>query len=190
MSDDRELARLLADAAKAERPYAGFWPYEYDRQLTERDIAQELCNFLEIAGHVVSQERYETPDVVLSTSDRTVGIEVTELVCGEAIRANRADSSGLRRVHALWTVESVAAQIKERIATKDRKVSKTSRPFDALWLVISTDEPMITLEMAEKACAMCQGDAQHISRAYLVMSYRPGEARFPRGYPVYSIELV
>lgn len=198
--DDVDWAEILAQINEAQarrRGYAEYWDWPLDRKRGEIDVVERLTH------HLATQEGFEIvrtalvakdpPDVVLETKDgQRIGVEVTELVSNDVAAYHRhriKTGEGDPYVHAIWTAESVAEKLRSIIQVKEAKVATSVEAYDQIILAIQTDEPMITVDLAQSAIRLCSVELSSLKRAFLLLGYiseGAGEL-FPEGYPVLEI---
>lgn len=116
------------------------------------------------------------PDAMAIRPDgRRVAIEITELCSMEArarnARAFRAGRLARDRVLARWSVAAVREGLAERLLDKN---GKTEPGWDAWWVVIHEDQPLLAAETIDRALGE-GGFSQvgNIDRAYLLSAYGP-----------------
>lgn len=197
--DWQSLVTFMREAETRSRGYASYWEWAPDRQVEEIGVVRTLATFLTFTeGSVwrsIEPVANDPPDVLLTRADgRRIGVEVTELVSGEAAKLHRhrkKTGEGSPYAWANWTADSVAQAISGSVRTKDRKLAPNAGAYDDLILAIATDEPMITLELAQQALRACQPKAQALDHAFLVISYHPetDKSLYPAGCPVLPIAL-
>lgn len=198
--DWEEVLRLMREHADKGRGYAEFWEWAPDKAQAEAGVASTLADYLSavegiewrLGKHLAPND---PPDVLFTTADgRRIGIEVTELVSPEAAafhRHRKKTGEGDPYAYAHWTAETVADALRKTAEKKDGKLFGRHEFFDEIWLAIATDEPIITLDLAQEALRDCEPAVQAIDRAFLLLSYHPeaDKGRFPDGCPVLSITL-
>lgn len=156
------------------RPHAGYWSWEVDRTLEERDVVRTLAETLARDGRsFFHNPRHrgvgnDPPDCEADALEGgLIGIEVTEFVDGDAIAAARRGDAPPWRY---WTTESLVPRIEAIIQRKDGKLGGAKDgPHDSYVLVIYTDE-------AFELEAVSQHNFQattFIDRVFLLMSYMP-----------------
>jgi hypothetical protein len=123
----------------------------------------------------------DPPDCLAKAADgRAVAIEVTEIVCEEAVRINaqqdRAAISQLRpgvAVMRRWEQQDFIAHIAGRVEDKDTKKLKGG-PYGAYVVVMHTDEPELEREKCEAWLrGHMFGPFRQVCEAYLLFSYMP-----------------
>lgn len=193
------VLRVMREAAERSRGYASYWEWTPDRSQAEVGVVQVLASFLShiegVSCATVRPLPDDPPDVLLElTNGRRLGVEVTELVSPEAAalhRHRKRTGKGDPFAWADWPPEAVATALVKAVEIKDAKLARRRADFDEVLLAIATDEPMITLGVAEQALRQCAPAVKAIGRAFLLLSYHPevDKGRFPEGCPVLPITL-
>jgi hypothetical protein len=116
------------------------------------------------------------PDCIVSDEDgEMIAVEVTELVCEEAIRENQRGN----RVYRDWQPTEVVSKLEERLKEKDRKEYHCG-PYGKIVVLIYTNEPVICYYDYQTLLAPKQfTDLRQIAEAYLLLSYDPSVRRYP-----------
>jgi hypothetical protein len=180
------------------RQYSSFFGFTK----TERELnaIEGFTAALEARGdpplQAVAQEESDPPDFTASLHDgRRIAIEVTEIVCSEAILADiavrkqekqevekkrqqypksKAEVDPFIGKMRVWRPGDLTSAIASAIESKDAK-KYHGGPFAEQWLCLFTDEPMLTVESAEDELGRNRfGPLQQINRAFLLFSYRGG----------------
>jgi hypothetical protein len=150
-------------------------------RLLESMAAHGEARFLEPSVSAV-----DLPDCVAKTSDGTwVAIEVTELVCEEAVRINaKRDRHAIKRmeprveVMRRWDQRDFIGHISSRLRDKDAKHLKGG-PYGHYVVALHTDEPELERDECERWLRdHTFGPLRQIHEAYLLFSYAAGA-----GYP-------
>jgi hypothetical protein len=128
-----------------------------------------------------SASPFDPPDCVARNADgAAVAIEVTEVVCEQAVRVNaQRDREAIKRmepgveVMRNWNQEDFIAHVSNRLADKDMKKLKGG-PYGTYVVAMLTDE----LELERDNCeAWLQrhafGPFKQVGDAYLLFSYTP-----------------
>lgn len=192
----------LLEAVRKSRGYATFYEWPLDKSLEEYGVGETLLRFLfgkNIPGRLLPVKN-DPPDLLLEFEDgRRVGIEVTEMVCGQAaaqaryLKENdvRDSVTGLPQgAWTWWSPEKIAKRLTDDIAKKDGKLMSVRDRFDEIILAIHTDEPDIDWRKAEQVLKTYRATTNAIARAFLLMGYDPSaKSLFPDGYPVFEIAL-
>lgn len=194
-----EVVAIMHEARAKSRSYATYWEWAPERSQAEVGVAQALADFLMHSDGrswaSVQPIADDPPDVLLlCTSGNRVGVEVTELVDEATVERHRYHKKvDTYPPHewADWTVDSLASSIVQAIERKDRKLAARAGQYDELIVAVATDEPMISLALAEQALRMCSARVHNLQRAFLLLSYQPeaDKRTFPQGVPVLSIPL-
>jgi hypothetical protein len=192
-----EILALLNEAHLRRRGYADYWDWPLDKRRAELGVVRKLASFLAdregLALHRIELIKDDPPDVLLETIEgQRIAVEVTELVSEEAAQLHRhrvKTGEGDPYAHAIWTANSLAAKLSKMIATKEDKLARRAESFDSIILAIVTDEPMITVDLAEKTLGICKPSLTQIDRSFLLLGYigEGASASFPDGYPVLEI---
>jgi hypothetical protein len=199
--DVRQIAAAISAAEEKRRAYADFWSSGFDRPVGETEIARILTQFLKSQGLAVSELRHrgegnDPPDCELELeSGELIGIEITELVNQKTVeRHASAQKRGLPPDPsdvASWTPASLIGGISARLRAKDVPIDKRKGgPFARYVVLISTDEPMIQLDMAWEILRCTPFRTVAIDEAYLLILYHPTDGfGFPEGYPIVKIDV-
>lgn len=157
------------------------------RNLLESMAARGERRFVEPSVSTV-----DPPDCVAKAADGTsVAMEVTEVVCEQAVRINaQQDREAIKRmepgvaVMRRWERQDFIANVSERLVDKDAKKLKGG-PYGTYVVVMHTDEPDLEHNKCE---AWLRGHAfgpfRQIRDAYLLFSYMPAV-----GYQYLKIEI-
>ena len=178
--DEREIVALMRAAREKDRGYASFYGWSTDRDLEEWGVTNTLRQALQSNGESFFdglQQRgrgNDPPDCeAVDAKGNRIAIEVTELVCSDAIQAYKQG-----RVYdwADWNKERLIASLEERIATKGTRYPKLKDgPYEGGYVVlIYTDEPMLPIDTVRK---FLDGHTfrkpEGVTRAFLLLSYDP-----------------
>lgn len=198
--DWSEVVRLMHEARAKSREYATHWEWSLDRGLEELGVAQALAEFLEHSEgwdwKSLERVQDDPPDALLvSTSGLRVGLEVTELVDGATVERHRyRKKKGIPQPYdwADWTVNQLGSAILKATESKDQKLAVRSAAYDEVWVAIYSDEPMITLDLAQRALLTCSPQVRRLDRAFFLLSYDPGadKAVYPLGVRVIAVPLL
>jgi hypothetical protein len=180
--DEDDLVEMVQDAVRKQRPYASFfyWPV---RAIAEWGIANAFSeSAASEAGFPLRelqarQPGDDPPDCEgIDAEGRHIGIEVTELVDGDAIaRARRTGDN----VWSTWDTPRIRAALDHLLTEKDSKTLHGG-PYDEYLVLIHTDEPALTFEQIEAAVfGHSFPNLLQVQRAYILLSYDP----LRRGYP-------
>lgn len=194
-----EIVAIMREAQSKSRGYANYWEWAPDRSLAEVGVATALAEYL---AHVegrswasIQSISDDPPDVLLlSTSGDRIGVEVTELIDGKTVERHRYSKkigTNYSCDWVVWTGDTVARAVVQAIEKKDRKLAERADQYDEVFVAIATDEPMITLELAQEALRNSAASVGKIQRAFLLLSYHPAvDTRlFPQGIPVLPVTL-
>jgi hypothetical protein len=183
----------------ASRGHADYWEWPRNRPGGEVNAARILYNFLSLSDDQIrgklSPVSSDPPDVLLCTdAGRRIGIEDTELVDPDAIKATKLQKKqglSVQELWPVWTLHEMAQMLTARIQLKDAKLSRVVTEYDELWLVIKTDEGMITEAFAASAIKQLIVSVKHLSKAYLLVGYHPSsdKSKYPDGCAVIPIAL-
>ena len=176
-----QVTRRVAEAIKQQRPYASYWEWPA-KPVKEAGVMRDFLEAWENASFPlyasVESVTPDPPDFVATTSTGAmVGIELTELVSEDTIRANaQASRAGVsRRYYRDWQPDEVLTAIQARL---DDKGSKTFHggPYQELHVVIHVDEPTLRAgEYRSRLRAVTFTRPAQLSRAFLLFSYDPDE---------------
>jgi hypothetical protein len=160
------------------RKYAAFFELggKWQKELT---VGEELVRALntEFGYRLEHLELHEPdpPDLACTEDGQRIALEVTELVCARAVKANEMGN----RVYREWRPGEVSAALAALLRRKD-SIRLQGGPFAALWLCIFTDEFTLTAEgVAEELAAVRFGPFHQITKAFLLFSYQPGNPTYP-----------
>jgi hypothetical protein len=173
----------IKEALAKRRGYADFFGWD-DKQVAERGIVSQLLEEIvdEPAGpfrDLVSRGvGADPPDCEMRDMDgRRIGIEVTELVDEDAIRRSKRDS---RFLMAGWDQATLIARLEARIRQKDAPKVVHGGPYDEYWLLLHTDEGVLTFEAVSGWLAGFELPKRSLlTRVYLLFSYSPGLKKYP-----------
>jgi hypothetical protein len=161
------------------RPYAGHFDAP-TKARRERLVLNALLDSMEVAGErEFSNPRpsnVDPPDCVVDDiRGGLVAVELTELVSGDAIRANKDG----RAVYRDWMPNEVAAAVEDLLLKKDGK-KYLGGPYSRLLIVVHTAEPVITCDVVVQALNghVIRGLRQ-VTDAMVVMKYEGGVRRCP-----------
>lgn len=172
MTDDSETDwGALADKW---RPHAGYWSWEAERPIEERDVVRTLAETLASDGRAFfNNARHrgagnDPPDCEADGLDGgLIGIEATEFVDGASIASARR---GEAPPWKFWTTDKLAPLLEAIIQRKDSKLLRAKGgPYSVHVLVIYTDEAF-DLELVSEHVFQ---PTSTINRVFLLMSYMP-----------------
>jgi len=179
------LVKVIREAVKRQRPYADYFGFAVDRTEAELGVAEKLCEALAAAGQplatkIISRGQGNDPPDCEGTGEdgARIGIEVTELVEGEAIKAAKA---GAHFVYAEWPREKLIDQIQKRLSDKDRKLADArGGPYGAHLVIIHTDEPLLNIKRVQALIGSQRFQPMAlVSRAFLLLPYDPDSKSCP-----------
>lgn len=177
------LEQLKALFAK-QRVYASFFKGGSKPQ-EELAVVHELLESMANRG----EERYfdpagsnfDPPDCVARSADgAAVAIEVTEIVCEQAVRFNaQCDREAIMRMEPgvammrVWKRQDFIAHVSDRLEDKDTKKLKGG-PYEAYVIAMHTDEPDLERDKCKDWLhGHAFGPFKQICDAYLLFSYKP-----------------
>ncbi|MFB3082349.1 MAG: hypothetical protein ACE1Z4_02675 [Gammaproteobacteria bacterium] len=179
-NDWKELATHWAPN---HRPHAGHFSWETDRPVAEAGVLKEFEEALAIDGQeFFSQVRHRGPgndppdcEAINNTGAR-IGIEITELVDPASAAAARA---GKAYDWKDWKPDLIPT-LDRIIRLKDSPAALKDPPYSEYVLLVHTDEPWMELDHTRQSLADHIFPATSlITKAYLLISYDPGEKRYP-----------
>lgn len=184
MNDDEPDWGALADELMAfRRPHAGFFTNETDRAEAELYAVKVLQESLEADGAAffhspTSRGDDDPPDCEARLFDGgRIGIEVTEIVEGLSIAAEKSGKPAEWRSYSPEEIERILA---DRIRAKDCPTDLKGAPYDSYVLVICTDENrVLNYELIQHIRSLKFEKCNLIDRCFLLMSYSPWEAKCP-----------
>jgi hypothetical protein len=185
-----QLKDILKDRVYASFFKGGSKPQE---ELTVvRELLESMANHGEERYFDPSVSSLDPPDCIASGANgAAVAIEVTEIVCEQAVRINaQRDRKAIMRmepgvaVMRAWNRQNFISHVSDRLVDKDTK--KLNRgPYEAYVIAMHTDEPDLERDKCE---AWLHGHAfgpfKQICDAYLLFSYKPIV-----GYPYLRIQI-
>jgi len=178
--DEVDIGHAIKEAIRKARGYADFFGWGSNRDFEELGVMTSLAESLEKSGALFfSQIRLrgrgsDPPDLeALDAQGRRVAFEVTELVDGKAIQEYKG---GKRYGFSEWTRERFVSELHALLHAKNSRFPKLrDAPYDGGYIVVVfTDEPELAAPVVE---GYLNGQRftglQHVSRAFLVISYDP-----------------
>jgi len=190
MTPELEAEIVKKMRAARERGYADFFLWLTDRDLEEWGIVRLLNESLAAEDkllflNIKSRGRPNDPpdcEAVTPINER-LAIEVTELVDREAIHQfKKAEKEGRVTDWAEWSKEKFLSELQNRLSEKDARFPDLQgAPYPGGYLVvIHTDEPDLNID---KVARYLEGHRfsrlQHITQAFLLLSYAPSVNRCP-----------
>ena len=202
------------ECSKRRRGYAtGFHVPRELKSLGEVDFTRKWAEEMNRQGcqidiHTIRKNLEPYPDCLGEIDGEKIGVEVTELVCQEAIEAypeiprlvepgpeqflgllEQLASLPRPPIFVVWTLDAFQEHLNERVQEKDKRVKDSS--LSKQFLLIVTDEPWLgeaTLSKYLKATKLQQ--PRHFDGVYVMGSYTPNPAGKGRGrYPVFEVLL-
>lgn len=160
------------------RRYASFFELGGKWQ-KELSVGEELVRSLNgELGYCLEQlalHEPDPPDLSCHMSGNRIALEVTELVCLRAVKANQRG----RDVYREWRPREAVQSLAQLLGRKDT-IRLQGGPFTELWVCVFTDELMLTPErMAHELSGVSFGPFEQIAKAFLLFSYQPGKATYP-----------
>lgn len=178
--DEEEIVALMRAARAKARGYADFFGWSTDRDLEEWGVVTTLWESLQHNGESFFNEisgrgrGNDPPDCeALDFEGKRIAIEVTELVCPDAIQAYREG-----RVYdwADWPKDRFILELQHRITAKGaRYVKLKGGPYEGGYVVvIFTDESMLPIATVRNFLNGHIFDRpEGVSRAFLLLSHDP-----------------
>ena len=164
------------------RPHAGYFAWAPNRPVEERGAVDELMTSLEAEGqaffHSPQSRSPDPPDLeALLFNGERLGIEVTELVDGDAIVAAKTNRP---YPQAPYTEAEISDLLSQRIAEKDSPASIHGGPYAHYMLLIYCDEPrVLDYGLLDSVRYMTFSTTRLINRAFLLLSYNALVQRCP-----------
>ncbi len=179
----REIGKNLVEAARKQRPYAGFftWP---NRDTQELGIARTFLAIAATSLGVTPQNLrsrgtgHDPPDCEFEDqTGRLIGIEITELVDQAMIQENiRQPGIGT----AQWDVNKLTARLEHRLRVKDTPDRLKGGPYHQYLLLIHVDEPELPIDQLRALLTGVRFSAPRlIDRAFILTSYDPRLRAYP-----------
>lgn len=167
------------------RSYVSFfqWP---DRARAELGIVEKMLETLAARNERVlaAPESYkpDPPDCICrNEAGELVAVEVTEVVCVEAVRQNQKGKEVFRN----WRPGELQEHISIQLGEKDRKTYHGG-PYAEVIVCLFTDEMLLTIERIQQELAGSTfGPFEQITSAFILVSY---DASI-KGYPVHTLKL-
>jgi hypothetical protein len=188
--DQAKVVELLRESRDRSRGYADFFLWAANRDLEEWGVVVTLAESLAAGGDpffrdVKSRGRpNDPPDCEARDSQgRRIAIEVTELVDSLAIREYKKSLAEHRPTDwAEWEREKFVSLVVARLEGKDKRFPQLKgTPYPGGYVVVvHSDEPGLSKEVVAKYLGeRFVLNAQHISRAFLLLSYDPSVQMCP-----------
>ncbi len=178
-----EWQELDEDLAANQRPHAGHFSWETNRSVAEAGVLNEFVEALAFDGQeFFSLPRHrgpgnDPPDCEADdNAGGRIGIEITELVDPASAAAARA---GKAYDWKDWKPDLIPT-LDRIIRLKDSPAALKDPPYSEYLLLVHTDEPWMELDHTRQSLADHIFPATSlITKAYLLISYDPGEKRYP-----------
>lgn len=191
------ITDIIAEANAKSRGYAEYWEWPIDRPRAELQAAKVVLNYLRhhesLWEGTLSNNPSDPPDVILTKPNgQLIGLEVTELVDEKMAafhRKMKEDGESPAYNCALWDQPKLASKLLKLIDTKKAKIAPCTG-YTQLIIVIATDEPGITPELACETTASCKTPLDSHTRVFLTLGYTPSADKniYPDGCPVFEIQ--
>lgn len=159
------------------------------RDRDERNVAECYSESLRISEGKcytgISSYRPDPPDCIgYDETGSLIAFEVTELTDQDVERENA--KKGQRQYYRDWDISDLAQAIKEKIIKKDSNLYHGG-PYKEIFLIIYTDELVITEDMVKKAKELTTlgGKLKNLSRVIFLLSYDPNPEKLD--YPYVNI---
>ncbi len=178
MTDQDEIRKLLGKKSR----YAGAFE-ACTKERKELGVGEEFSRSLKAKFGLelldLCLASPDPPDLVAALGRSVIGLEVTELVCSDAIKANKKAGGNDLVVYRHWRMGEVRGALEIRLAEKNLCQLKGG-PFDEFWVCVHTDELDLSPErVAEDLGQIALGPFPRIDRAFLLFSYTPGIKTYP-----------
>jgi hypothetical protein len=178
--DEEEIVTHMRAARAKKRGYADFYGWSTDRDIEEWGVATALWKSLQhnrecFFDDIKRRGRgNDPPDCeAVDCAGCRIAIEVTELVCPDAIQAHKEG-----RVYdwADWPKNRLIAELQLRITTKGARYGKLKDgPYKGGYVVlIFTDEPMLPIATVRQFLdGHVFSRPEGVTNAFLLLSYDP-----------------
>jgi hypothetical protein len=169
----------IVDLLSSRRRYASFFEW-IDKEGKELGVGEELVKALNLAGSLhlsnLAPCNPDPPDLTCQNAQGDlIAIEVSEIVCEEAVRLNQQGQD----VHRIWQPGELQTAIAQRLARKDN-VTLHGGPYHGLYVCLFTDEIMLTHQgVSDELSNVIFGPFNKITDAFLLFSYQPGTKSYP-----------
>jgi hypothetical protein len=169
----------LVDFLSRGRKYASFfeWP---DKEQKELGVTEELITTLNATESLGLKNlticRPDPPDITCSGArNERVAIEVSEIVCRDAVKANQKG----QEVFRIWAQGELQFAIADRLSRKD-KCKLHGAPYERFYACLFTDEMMLTHDGVAVELADAKfGPFEQITDAFLLFSYQSSTQSYP-----------
>jgi hypothetical protein len=169
----------IVDLLSSRRKYASFFEW-IDKEGKEFGVGEELLKTMNSAGSLQLSNlalcNPDPPDLTCHNNQGDlIAIEVSEIVCEEAVRLNQQSQN----VYRNWQPGELQAAIAERLVRKD-KVTLQGGPYQGFFVCLFTDELMLTHQAAsDDLSRVIFGPFSQITDAFLLFSYQPDTKSYP-----------
>jgi hypothetical protein len=152
MDNERDsiVAAVLHALSKTDvlkRKHADFWN-SHKKSAKEMALFSEVFERLQVgySQKISSWKRCENdpPDIEFLMDGRRFGVEITELVNEDAIRAQIQRSPTYPNEVIGFSPDVAKQRLQELIHQKDQKVENVATQYDELLLLVHIDEPMLS----------------------------------------------
>jgi hypothetical protein len=181
MDDFSEIFEFLS---KRRKYAAGFeWGTKSQK---ERDVGEEFLKALFLKCGIewkgLENSLLDPPDLFCVDSDgRSIGIEVTEVVCQQAIEMNQKGVNCYRN----WTPDTLRSAMFERLIEKDGVTFKGDAP-DSYVVVLFNAEIGVWPTLVDEAISDFEfGPFSKINRAFLLLNRFGGDSYCP----IYELKI-
>ena len=176
-------AQIVADLEATDRlrrKHASFWNFA-------RKGPKEMGVFTEAMGRIEKDLAapisawnpvlQDPPDIELISGAERIGVEITELVNPRAVKAQLDQNLSYERELLRYGPDQAKTRIAEIVKEKEAKIRPVISTYDALALLIHTDEPMLDSEMlADHRLTPASAVYRWV---YLLFSYEPSKNECP-----------
>ena len=189
MTNESENVIAIFDQLAKGRKYASFFEW-LDREGKELGVGEELLRTLSPSSDLrldtLKNCKPDPPDLVCENGKgERIAIEVSEVVCQEAVEINQRAQTAEEGVYRVWGPGDLEAHIRASLARKD-KGKLNGGPYQQIWVCLFTDEMMLTHEKTSAELSAVEfGPFDQVTDAFLLFSYEPGK----KSYPVLRLNL-
>jgi hypothetical protein len=178
----RELSQVLEEIRNwlsRRRRYAPYF-LAPTHVRTERRVVQDFLDSMAAVGLVEFKDlrpsTQDPPDCLLTDlQDGLVGVEVTELVSEDAVRANQHG----RSAYFDWEPADIRRRVGERIREKDLKAFYGG-PYSRRMVVVHSAEPVLTSDLVEDALRdFTMTDVRQFTDGFVLLNYEAQVKRCP-----------
>ncbi|HBR22279.1 MAG TPA: hypothetical protein DD713_06910 [Nitrospiraceae bacterium] len=188
MLDDKDMSTEREEWAtikKNTRQHAGCfsWTSDRHRHIEEVGVVQILHESLEKCGMVFfhspksrGDSKYPPDCEALSPNGERVGIEVTELVDSDSIKASKCQRHTQQEP---WSKSYLLKELRTRINTKDNPPQVKGGPYSQYLLIIYCDEPRVLhYDLIEYIRSIKFGPTKLLNRIFFLVSSNPWDRPF------------